>query len=141
MCVYIYIYIYTYVCMYKYTYTCMPNTHVYICVYIHIYIHIYISLHIYVYIYIYMYRDVYTYIYVYIHTYICIYLPPSRRRRGAYGRAPICPGTPGLHNKIPAHKIFARVWVDQESIVLHYIQYLMIICNNSNMRYCSNDII
>ena len=28
--------------------------------------------------------------------------------------------TPGLHNKIPAHKIFARVWVAQESIVLHY---------------------
>ena len=24
--------------------------------------------------------------------------------------------TPGLHNKIPAHKIFARVWVAQESI-------------------------
>ena len=23
--------------------------------------------------------------------------------------------TPGLHNKIPAHKIFARVWVAQES--------------------------
>ena len=22
--------------------------------------------------------------------------------------------TPGLHNKIPAHKIFARVWVAQE---------------------------
>ena len=28
--------------------------------------------------------------------------------------------TPGLHNKIPAHKIFARVWVAQESVVLHY---------------------
>ena len=28
--------------------------------------------------------------------------------------------TPGLHNKIPAHKIFARVWVAQESIVLHF---------------------
>ena len=24
--------------------------------------------------------------------------------------------TPGLHNKIPAHKIFARVWVAQEPI-------------------------
>ena len=24
-------------------------------------------------------------------------------------------GTPGLHNKIPAHKIFARVWVAQKS--------------------------
>ena len=23
-------------------------------------------------------------------------------------------GTPGLHNKIPAHKIFARVWVAQQ---------------------------
>ena len=34
---------------------------------------------------------------------------------------PLCPalihvcGTPGLHNKIPAHKMFARVWVAQES--------------------------
>ena len=25
--------------------------------------------------------------------------------------------TPGLHNKIPAHKIFARVWVAQKSFV------------------------
>ena len=25
--------------------------------------------------------------------------------------------TPGLHNKIPAHKIFARVWVAQESFL------------------------
>ena len=28
--------------------------------------------------------------------------------------------TPGLHNKIPALKIFARGWVAQESICLHY---------------------
>ena len=28
--------------------------------------------------------------------------------------------TPGLHNKIPALKIFARGWVAQESFVLHY---------------------
>ena len=28
--------------------------------------------------------------------------------------------TPGLHNKIPALKIFARGWVAQESIFLHY---------------------
>ena len=27
---------------------------------------------------------------------------------------------PGLHNKIPALKIFARDWVAQESIFLHY---------------------
>ena len=25
--------------------------------------------------------------------------------------------TPGLHNKIPAHKIFARVWVAQKSLL------------------------
>ena len=25
--------------------------------------------------------------------------------------------TPGLHNKIPAHKIFARVWLAQEPIL------------------------
>ena len=24
--------------------------------------------------------------------------------------------TPGLHNKIPAHKMFARVWVAQKSL-------------------------
>ena len=32
--------------------------------------------------------------------------------------APVQPRrfTPGLHNKIPAHKIFARVWVAQEPI-------------------------
>ena len=29
-------------------------------------------------------------------------------------------GRPGLHNKIPALKIFARGWVAQESICLHY---------------------
>ena len=28
--------------------------------------------------------------------------------------------TPGLHNKIPALKIFARGWVAQETIFLHY---------------------
>ena len=28
--------------------------------------------------------------------------------------------TPSLHNKIPALKIFARGWVAQESLVLHY---------------------
>ena len=27
----------------------------------------------------------------------------------------IMTSTPGLHNKIPAHKIFARVWVAQQS--------------------------
>ena len=27
--------------------------------------------------------------------------------------------TPGLHNKIPAHKIFARVWVAQKSLLFH----------------------
>ena len=32
---------------------------------------------------------------------------PRRRRQGGT--------TPGLHNKIPAHKIFARGWVAQTS--------------------------
>ena len=56
-----------------------------------------------------MYRDIIicyslaSYIYIYI--YIYIYTQHS---------------TPGLHNKIPAHKTFARVWVAQESILLHY---------------------
>ena len=39
--------------------------------------------------------------------YVCMYVAPTYNR-------------PGLHNKIPAHKIFARVWVSHESIVLHY---------------------
>ena len=44
----------------------------------------------------------YTYIYIY------IYVSKSNVGRGD--------GTPGLHNKIPAHKIFARVWVAQKSL-------------------------
>ena len=28
---------------------------------------------------------------------------------------------PGLHNKIPAHKIFARVWVAQKSFFLFFL--------------------
>ena len=41
--------------------------------------------------------DVYIYIYIYIHILSIVLEAP----------------TPGLHNKIPAHKIFARVWVAQ----------------------------
>ena len=35
---------------------------------------------------------------------------------GAPNRGPLKIPTPGLHNKIPALKIFARGWVAQESI-------------------------
>ena len=47
----------------------------------------------------YIYICVCGYVYVYVYVYV-----------------DICRGTPGLHNKIPAHKIFARVWVAQEPI-------------------------
>ena len=55
-------------------------------------------------------------------------MPPNVRVRGREeprrnsassqlpGRPPKEPRTPGLHNKIPAHKIFARGWVAQEPI-------------------------
>ena len=43
----------------------------------------------------------YIYIYIHTHTYIVTFLECH---------------TPGLHNKIPPHKIFARVWVAQEPI-------------------------
>ena len=45
----------------------------------------------------------------------CVELFPYRSPRGNQ-RFP----TPGLHNKIPALKIFARGWVAKESICLHY---------------------
>ena len=51
---------------------------------------------------------VYIYIYMYINpTLITI----SESSPSSGGSGP----TPGLHNKIPAHKIFARVWVAQKS--------------------------
>ena len=39
--------------------------------------------------------------------------PPSPSPRRGASRARPSALTPGLHNKIPAHKIFARVWVAQ----------------------------
>ena len=64
---------------------------------------------------IYIYIHIYIYIYTYIHTHTHLsYLPAQRpSRRPKLQRLDV---TPGLHNKIPAHKIFARVWVAQESI-------------------------
>ena len=77
---------------------------------------------------------------IYIYIYICI-MHKKRRRHNATRHAlnntgnicwlhkpnPLTPKplnlkrvTPGLHNKIPALKIFARGWVAQESICLHY---------------------
>ena len=72
--------------------------------YIYIYIYIYISLSLYIYIYI----DVCVYIYIYIYKQGRLDGMLLRRRFA-------CLFTPGLHNKIPAHKIFARVWVAQKS--------------------------
>ena len=65
----------------------------------------------------------YVYIYIYTHIYIYIYthLGPAPCRgapctRGASEvRTSRC--TPGLHNKIPAHKIFARVCIAQKSLL------------------------
>ena len=65
--------------------------------YIYIYICIYVCMYVYIYIYIYIY---------YIHTYI----------HGTPRGTIVLSFTPGLHHKIPAHKIFARVWVAQEPI-------------------------
>ena len=54
----------------------------------------------------------YIYIYIcvglrsYIYSYDCSYIVPVS----------LIQSTPGLHNKIPAHKIFARVCVAQESL-------------------------
>ena len=74
----------------------------------------------YIYIYIYTYIYIYKYIYIYILC-LCERRPvwrlaistsaegqPAASRRQCY--------TPGLHSKIPPHKIFARVWVAQEPI-------------------------
>ena len=92
----------------------------------YIYIYIYICTHAYVYIYIYTYVDIYIYIYIYVHTY-----NPHRARISQFELFELVlllklDGvlssnsrqqylTPGLHNKIPARKIFARVWVAQKS--------------------------
>ena len=72
---------------------------------------------------------VYVYIYIYIHTYdrdivyravpyhtipyhslSCVNLSYLIRHVSCH--------TTGLHNKIPAHKIFARVWVAQKSFFI-----------------------
>ena len=74
-----------------------------------------------------MYVCVYIYIYIYIYIYTGA-IPCFRdgkhyvKRKGPRSPARAWPlhATPSLHNKIPAQEIFARVWVAQESIVLHY---------------------
>ena len=66
----------------------------------------------------YIYIYVYTCIYIYIHTHLAIYTVWSMYLKLflgnlSYSKIQL---TPGLHNNIPAHKIFARVWVAQEPI-------------------------
>ena len=61
---------------------------------------------------------VYIYIYIYIScinhiSYYTVSNPPVSFRQG---RLRDGPATPGLHNKIPALKIFARGWVAQKYI-------------------------
>ena len=63
-------------------------------------------------------------VYVSMHTLMRILEHTSNAHPDAYPRCThpmrtpdTCPHAPGLHNKIPAHKIFARVWVAQEPIL------------------------
>ena len=82
-----------------------------------------------------MYTYIHLHIYIYIYIYILKHNVFQRRRYspecfwGRVNRQSLTVSkqrptrqwhTPGLHNKIPAHKIFARVWVAQEPICLHY---------------------
>ena len=79
--------------------------------YIYIYIYNVVSyIYIYIYIYIHTHTHVYLYVYIYIYIYICFLRCAHAWLLGALL-------TPGLHNKIPAHKIFARGWVAQKSFV------------------------
>ena len=65
------------------------------------------------------------YIYIYVYVYTCDKAggeARSERRQDRLARAgrAFMSCTPGLHNKILHRKIFARVWVAQESNLLHY---------------------
>ena len=56
--------------------------------------------------------------YMILYMYMCIYIPkPLKAQRPSPVSRPAGKSTPGLHNKIPAHKIFARVWVAQKSFL------------------------
>ena len=85
-------------------------------IYVCIYIYIYISLSIYIYLYVYVYVYIHIYIYIYI-IQLYIKMPLSSGHCHALSLCSISNvlvHTYGLHNKIPPHKIFARVWVAQE---------------------------
>ena len=91
-------------------------TYIYIYIYyIHYYYYYYVPDYIYRYYY-YYYPIIYIYIYIYIYNHREVYgwewsySDHANPMFQATWRA-----TPGLHNKIPAHKIFARVWVAQKS--------------------------
>ena len=47
--------------------------------------------------------------------------------------------TPGLHNKIPAHKIFARVWVAQESFVSQVVAKIFQGLRPKRRKYSNGD--
>ena len=119
---------------------------VYVYVYIYIYIYIYICIHVYMYTCIRIYIYIYMYIHIYIYTHIILHkfgaqdpcasnwlsieasgtfaseglLDSSTTQRAKTHSPPErsdpLTTTPGLHNKIPALKIFARGWVAQKSI-------------------------
>ena len=77
---------------------------------------IYIYIYIYTYTYVYMYISLYIYIYI-MYIYIYVYVQYSwGLPQGASTKPRPLHGTPGLHSKIPASKIFARGWVAQEPI-------------------------
>ena len=98
-------------------------------VYVCMYVYIYIYTHLYIHTHIHMYRNIsYTYS-IGPQMGAAKWLQGTRffaaaSRRFAFGRElPVFSAlsdhwhhTPGLHNKIPPHKIFARVWVAQEPI-------------------------
>ena len=96
--------------------------------YIHIYIYIERERVTYIYIYIHIHIHIHIYIYIYIYIHICSPFPteglldhPPEAVDGPPLGHPVAvvlgpATTPGLHNKIPAHKIFARVWVAQKSL-------------------------
>ena len=98
-------------------------------------------MYVYIYIYIYIYIHIYIYIYIF-NTHVCVQAP-LRSHGTRAGRALThcsCLGgnqtrvTPGLHNKIPAHKIFARVWVAQEPICSQVVAKIL-----AQTRVCRNN--
>ena len=66
--------------------------------------------------------------------------PASSRERGKAETNPRSAWvTPGLHNKIPAHKIFARVWVAQEPILFIVVAKIFQGLGPKRRKSCDGD--